>query len=205
MFAGADMPTCGQSAVPARPASTYGSAMDRFWFLTWTTYGSWLPGDRRGSTSRVRTAGGSERHNVVGEPAAPPQPARERHARQLMRGPTVLLSREQATTLRGDFERTATFRGWTILAGAMMHNHVHLVVAVVGDPEPSDVLRDFKRRASRALNETAGEPALRWWTRGGSTRRLQRDANVLASVRYVRDQWRPLSTWVHPSVHDLFA
>ena len=27
--------------------------MDRFWFLTWTTYGTWLPGDARGFVSPV--------------------------------------------------------------------------------------------------------------------------------------------------------
>ena len=28
--------------------------MDRHWFLTWTTYGSWLPGDPRGFVSQLR-------------------------------------------------------------------------------------------------------------------------------------------------------
>jgi REP element-mobilizing transposase RayT len=112
----------------------------------------------------------------------------------------VALSRGQAGVLRAAFESTAAFRGWTLLAGAVMHNHVHLVVGVVGDPEPSDVLRDFKRRGSLALNRRNGGDPRRWWTRGGSTRRLHRDENVLAAARYVRNQWRPLVVWVHPSV-----
>lgn len=29
---------------------------DRIWFLTWTTYGSWLPGDERVSSLRSLTA-----------------------------------------------------------------------------------------------------------------------------------------------------
>lgn len=200
MFAGADTATCGRIGAAHREAPRYRWAVDRFWLLTWTTYGSWLPGDRRGSTSRVRTAGGSERHNVVGEPAAPPQPAREAFARRQMKDTPVLLSLAQARALKTDFERTATFRGWTILAGAVMRNHVHLVVGVIGDPQPSNIIRDFKRRGSRALNELNEHDRRRWWTRGGSTRRLQREANVLAAVRYVREQWRPLSTWVHPLV-----
>ncbi|MGC1272773.1 MAG: hypothetical protein WBC44_03635 [Planctomycetaceae bacterium] len=31
---------------------------DRFWLLTWTTYGSWLPGDERGFVSRVKDGDG---------------------------------------------------------------------------------------------------------------------------------------------------
>ena len=27
--------------------------MDRYWLLTWTTYGTWLPGDARGFVSNV--------------------------------------------------------------------------------------------------------------------------------------------------------
>ena len=140
------------------------------------------------------------RRNVVGEPAAPPQPARERYARSLMTRPVVRLARDQAKLLEAEFERTAGFRGWTVLARAVMYNHVHLVVGVVGDPDPSSILRDFKRRGSWALNQVAGGRSQRWWTRGGSTRRLAREANVLRATRYVRRQWRPLAVWVHPSV-----
>src|SRR5947209_816005 len=32
------------------------TAMDRYWFLTWTTYGTWLPGDARGFVGRVWSA-----------------------------------------------------------------------------------------------------------------------------------------------------
>jgi hypothetical protein len=43
--------------------------MDRYWLLTWTTYGTWLPGDKRGFVSPVRTGAGSERrHNQPGTP-----------------------------------------------------------------------------------------------------------------------------------------
>ena len=33
--------------------------MDRYWLLTWTTYGTWLPGDRRGFVSNVLDGSGS--------------------------------------------------------------------------------------------------------------------------------------------------
>lgn len=41
--------------------------MDRYWLLTSTTYGTWLPGDERGFVSPVpELAGPSKRHNQPG-------------------------------------------------------------------------------------------------------------------------------------------
>src|SRR5438105_3236109 len=49
--------------------------MDRFWLLIWTTYGSWLPGDRRGSVARLRAPSGRRvAPNTPGTPPAPPTP-----------------------------------------------------------------------------------------------------------------------------------
>jgi hypothetical protein len=43
--------------------------MDRFWLLTWTTYGSWLPGDRRGFVGKLRDETG--RPIIHNEPGTP--------------------------------------------------------------------------------------------------------------------------------------
>jgi REP element-mobilizing transposase RayT len=77
-----------------------------------------------------------------------------------------------------------------VLACAVMANHVHLVLGVTGDPAPPVILRDMKRRASRALNADVGASP-RWWTRSGSVRRLKTDEDVLAAVEYVRQQSCP--------------
>src|SRR5690349_21194983 len=43
--------------------------MDRVWHLTWTTYGTWLPGDERGFVSNVRDGDGPEvKHNTPATP-----------------------------------------------------------------------------------------------------------------------------------------
>src|SRR6266540_502234 len=43
--------------------------VDRYWLLTTTTYGTWLPGDERGFVSNLANeAGKGERHNVPGTP-----------------------------------------------------------------------------------------------------------------------------------------
>lgn len=81
------------------------------------------------------------------------------------------------------------------MAAAVMSNHVHVVVGVPGDPDPATLLRDFKRSSSAALNRTQAVPRRAWWTRSGSRRRLNAEPNVIAAMRYVRNQYRPLVTY----------
>jgi REP element-mobilizing transposase RayT len=171
--------------------------MDRVWLLTWTTYGSWLPGDRRGPVARTRDGPGSWRPtNVPGTSPAPMNAGLLASARRLMRGPPVRLGSGDARVLDGQLRETASIRGWTLLAVAIMANHVHIVVGVRCDPEPSALLRDFKAWGSRALSRHAGRPESgTWWTASGSAPRLQTDANIVGAVEYVRRQEYPLVVW----------
>src|SRR5438034_1219736 len=110
--------------------------MDRYWLLTWTTYGTWLPGDERGFVSNVREGPGPEiRHNVPGTPYDADRSGLEAAARRSLKCPPVRLTAEQATLLLRQFHETAAFRNWVLLAVAIMANHVHLVVGVPGDPD----------------------------------------------------------------------
>ena len=165
-------------------------APDRYWLLTWTTYGTWLPGDDRGSVVDSRP----HRQNIPGSPYLSPQLDIHQRARTVQAGPSVYLSAEQAAVALTQFHETATYRGWFLHAAAVMRNHVHLVVGVPGDPEPETLLRDFKSYASRAINTRWPKPASgTWWTASGSTRKL---SDVPAAVQYVRDQEYPLVVWV---------
>ncbi|MCU0706445.1 MAG: transposase [Fimbriiglobus sp.] len=166
--------------------------MDRHWLLTWTTYGTWLPGDARGFVSNVpHPSGVSVRHN---RPQSTPEadvPWMRSQAAALLVSEPVRLTRGQAEVVCDQFYETARVRGWELAAAAVMANHVHLVVGVRGDPEPGSLLRDFKSYASRQLNLRFGRRA-RWWTEGGSTRKLP-DANaVRTAVEYVLTQEYPL-------------
>jgi hypothetical protein len=136
--------------------------MDRYWFLTWTTYGSWLPGDARGFVSPVRDGDGPEVvHNQPGTPYDADMPGLRKTAQHSLKGPPVYLT------------------------------------GVPGDPDPSDVLGDFKSYGSRALNRRWGKPqGGTWWTESGSRRRLPDDAAIRQAVNYVNDQFRPLVVWV---------
>src|SRR5690348_3503186 len=112
--------------------------MDRYWLLTWTTYGTWLPGDARGFVSNVSAEGGTEvRHNIPGTPYdADDARVRQRALANLV-GQPVWLTAEQASLVARQLQETAEYRGWTLLAYAIMANHIHLVVGVPADPDPA--------------------------------------------------------------------
>ncbi|MBI3839485.1 MAG: transposase [Planctomycetia bacterium] len=159
--------------------------MDHFWLLTWTTYGTWLPGDQRGSIAHS--------HNLVGTPWMGPNPALEQAARTAMAGEPTYLNVAQAQVLLAQFHETVDHRGWELRAAAVMRNHVHVVLGVPGDPEPDTLMRDLKSYGSRALG---GRASGKWWTRSGSRRKLPDEASVAAAVRYVGRQQYALAVWV---------
>ena len=170
---------------------------DRSWLLTWTTYGSWLPGDRRGSTGIIHDQSGqSIAHNEPREDHIDPAEALRDFARESMKGDEVRLNREHARVLLTQFHCTSGVRRWRLLATAIMANHIHLVVNVHGDPEPEDILRDFKSYGSRALNLQWGRrDSDTWWTESGSKRKLDIDNSVIGAIQYVIDQKFPLVIW----------
>jgi REP element-mobilizing transposase RayT len=172
--------------------------VDRYWFLTWTTYGTWLPGDERGFVSNVREGPGPEvRHNTPGTPYDRDMPDLRRSAQAALKCPPIYLGLEQAEALLEQFHETARYRGWELLAIGIMANHVHIVVGVPGDPDPSDLLESFKPYGSRKLNRRWGKPASEtWWTEGGSKRKLRDEAAIRAAIEYVRNQPKPLVIWI---------
>jgi REP element-mobilizing transposase RayT len=175
------------------------------WLLTNTTYGSWLPGDRRGSVTSVRDLRSGDdpgttvriEHDIPGEPVEEPIPGLEASARNRMKGPPIYLDREKAEVACAQFRETAAYRKWPLLAAAIMYNHFHLVVEAPDDPHPRKLLADFKAYGTRALNRTYGTPPSEtWWTCNGSRRKLKDAAALAAAINYVlRKQPNPLVLW----------
>ena len=112
--------------------------MSRHWLLTWTTYGTWLPGDTRGFVSEVRDASGEQEiHNIPQTKYDSDRPALHQYTKNRMKSQAIYLTHEQASVLIAQFQETAKYRDWRLLAVAIMRNHAHLVVEVSGDPEPA--------------------------------------------------------------------
>ena len=149
------------------------------YFLTWTTYGTWLPGDSRGWVSR---------HRQGDEVVAPPSPALERNARRLMKEVPVVLDDSLRGVADTAIRQACDELGWTIHALNVRSNHVHAVVTA-SDSSPGKVMGVLKVRATKALNGLrVGGGREHWWTREGSKRLLNTPGSVQGAIRYVMDQ-----------------
>jgi REP element-mobilizing transposase RayT len=119
------------------------------------------------------------------------------HSQAQLKAAPILLTFDQAEVLLGQFYETAAHRRWNLSAVGIMATHVHIVVGVVGDPDPNDILGDFKSYGSRALNRRWSRPRSdTWWTESGSKRKLPGESAVLAAVEYIRHQPNPLIIWI---------
>ncbi len=174
--------------------------IDRNWFLTIVTYGTWLPGDERGFVSHHRPSGQQRIiHNVPGTPRDCDLPHLQRYARSIMTGEPLQLNVKQAHALWAQFSETAGFRRWRLWALSVMAKHLHAVVGVSGDPSPSKILGDLKSYGSRALNRGWGKPANgTWWADGGSKQKLATEASLWRAIRYTIEQDSPLLVWSLP-------
>jgi REP element-mobilizing transposase RayT len=171
--------------------------MDRYWFFTWQTYCTWLPGEDGFVGDYRHPLHGRTIDHFPGEPTTAPIPALTRFAESAMSGTPVELIHTQAVHLLGQFHETAGVRGWVLDAVAVLSNHVHLVFGVPEDPDPSEMLKSWKSYASRVLNRTGAKPpAPRWFADGGSKRPVKGESNRASAIRYVRDQVAPLVVWL---------
>ena len=141
--------------------------------VTWTTYGTWLPGDSRGW-----------RHRVAGPSL--PQPLLEKWCRAQMKGEAVLLTPADRTTVEIACAEHCKFRGWTLLAVNARTNHVHVVLACDANPQ---VARDqLKANCTRCLRrQEIPLEVPRTWTRGGDCEILDSDTDIEAAIAYVND------------------
>jgi hypothetical protein len=102
----------------------------RDWLLTWTTYGTWLPGDERGFVGRVMDQDQTVINNFPGTDYDLKHRGLKIDTAKRLKSQPILLTTHHAVELHLQFEETAAFRNGAILWGAMMDNHVHLVVRV---------------------------------------------------------------------------
>jgi len=157
------------------------------YFITFTTYGTWLQGRDPGWVDRE--------HNEYGAPILKADSERESAHRTKLRQAEYRLDEPRcAIVLRTILEVVAN-RKWRALAVHVRTNHVHIVVSAGVKPEK--VLADCKAWASRRLREEFNEDAARdRWTQHGSTIYLWSEASVAEKVEYVvNGQGSPMSVF----------
>ncbi len=139
------------------------------YMVTWTTYGTWLQGDKRGYVRDGETLledAGLEKAN-----------------KELQKYGIVRLKIAQKKTVEDAILKEAERIGQKILALAVCSNHVHLVVGKQNESIESAVSR-YKNVATCALKKTG--LVKRIWTRGFDKQFCFDDGELEAKIRYVQ-------------------
>ena len=140
-------------------------------FLTWVTYGTWLPGDARGW---VEYHAGWQL----------PDPILELESHAHMTEDACRLNEDQRLAVEAQLAETCRHRRWSLHAANCRTNHVHVVVSVAG-VHPKKIRTDLKAWATRCLKERFDATRENWWAERGSTRYLNDDHSLEAAVAYV--------------------
>jgi REP element-mobilizing transposase RayT len=150
--------------------------------LTWTTYGTWLPGDARGW---VKWGEGGVK---------PPDPEREHEARERMVESAVVLSEDQRAIVEQIIRDHCRLRGWLLHAVNARSHHVHVVVTA--DRDPNEVMNQLKAWCSRELSNAAGlvgrvakkAGQRRWFTEGGDKELFDTEEYLANAITYVLER-----------------
>ncbi len=139
------------------------------YLITWTTYGSWLPGEEKGWVNRDRPG------------IQPGNQALWNNAHVRLKQEPVTLTLEQRALVERTIRKHCEIRGWTLHAVNVRTNHVHVVVTAPVAPEK--VMGEFKAWCARRLNELASAKQ-EWWTRHGSTKWINDTSYLENAITY---------------------
>lgn len=153
------------------------------YFITWATYGTWLPGDERGWVEF--------RHGWQ-----LPDPVRKLEAEARMVEDACYLSREERYAVEEQIAETCSIRCWTLHAVNCRSNHCHIVVTA--RVHPKRVRSQIKAWCTQTLKKSAATrqvnvpPRENWWAERGSQRYINDEDSLEAAILYVREgQDRP--------------
>ena len=150
------------------------------YFITFSTYGTWLPGTDKGAGSVDRA------HNQHLSPFIDPDPERADYIYDRMDQPVYVMDAFRRAIVCQAIIDLCLEKVWKLHATHVRSNHVHSVVTAERDA--GRLMSDLKARASRELNSAGIDPVDRKrWTRHGSTLHLFDVETVGAKVRYTVD------------------
>jgi REP element-mobilizing transposase RayT len=149
------------------------------YLITWTTYGAWLSGDKRGWVKAGKAG-----------VQAPNGQLEDKMRERMAANPVVLMPAHRAIV-----EQTVTahcrFRQWRLHAVNARTNHVHVVVTA--DRDPNEIMEQLKAWCSRKLSDAAGLTDVvavkagrrRWFTEGGDTKSIHDELHLQNAIRYI--------------------
>ena len=142
-------------------------------FITWPTYGTWLPGDNRGWVEY--------RHGW-----RLPQPAMELECRSRMKENACILNRPQRRLVESQVAETCEYRGWVMHAVNCRSNHMHIVVTAAADTHPKKIRIDLKAWCTRRLKEQFDPARENWWAERGSVRYVWNTDSLENVIQYTK-------------------
>ena len=140
------------------------------YLITWTTYGTWLQGDKRGYVKNGKVCPGNK--------------ALLRTNEQLKSQDSVKLSKIQRMLLRKTIMKEAELQNQTIYALAILPTHIHIVAGYVDQPISKIVA--YYKKAGRIALKTTGHSG-KAWTRGYDKRFCFDQATLGQKIKYVQD------------------
>ena len=148
--------------------------------FTWSTYGTWLPGDARGWVEYRRGF-------------RLPDPILELECAARMTEDACRLAPHQRERVHRQVAETCTHKGWVLHAVNCRTNHVHVLLSSTTPPK---IIREqLKAWCTRRLNEQQAERNVpeaerrsNWWAERGSIRWIFRDPDLEAALDYVVNQ-----------------
>jgi REP element-mobilizing transposase RayT len=150
------------------------------YFITWSCYGTWLPGDRRGWKKWHK-----------GERL--PEPKLATWVRKRMTETPVNLDCSQRHAVREAIAECCRRRDWKLHAANCRSNHCHVVVTAGSyDGESArDQLKSWSTRCLRKIELESGlkvsELRRQWWSSKGSVRHVDNLESLEAAIVYTND------------------
>ena len=166
-----------QSSIPCHGTPSMSNDDPIAFLLTWSTYGTWLPGDARGWVEY--------RHGFQ-----LPDPVLELECAARMTEHACRLSPQERRIVEEQVGETCAHKQWVLHAVNCRTNHVHVVVA--SSAAPKLIREQLKAWCSRRLSEQQtrngipiGQRRTKWWADRGSIRWIFDEANLGAAIAYV--------------------
>jgi len=142
-------------------------------FITWPTYGTWLPGDERGW---VEYQHGWQLPNKT----------LENNCRACMTEKQCLLTDLEREIVLQQILETCEFRKWHHFASDCRSNHAHIVIGAM-NTNPKRIRVDIKAWCTRRLRERSRPEQENWWAERGSIRYVWDEESLLRVIQYVTE------------------
>ena len=146
------------------------------YLITFRTYGTWLPGDERGSIDRF--------HNFYRGPRISANTILENQQRKKLKSEPVILDSHQRRLVGDAIREVCAYRRWHLFAINVRTNHAHVVVSAAAKSEK--ILNDFKAYSTRLLRQNNTWPyGHSPWVNKGSKRNLWSEEHIANASDYV--------------------